>query len=141
MKEKMVNNDKKTKNTKLLVMIIAIAVIVISVMGAAYAFFTFSATGQQNSQLVTGDIYMKYTDSTALNLTGAYPSATYDSNKYFEFTVEGKNTNPTKAVSYNVIVTRGTYSGTRTNRIEDTYLKFHLKTFHFHYYSLLNYNI
>ena len=43
------------------------------VFGLSYAFYNYVITGDQNTVLVTGDIYMNYTENNQINLENAVP--------------------------------------------------------------------
>ncbi len=117
---------KKT-NKKQLIVIGIITVLLIGILGFTYALFSYNKTGL-NQQLVTGDIYMHYKESNTLSLNNALPSNTYDPNTYFEFTVDGKNTNTKYNIWYEIVLNYGDspVDATRTIRIEDRFLKFRL---------------
>jgi len=111
------------KNKKVIIAII-VAVLLISIVGVTFAAYTYSRQGTSNSKQVVGDIYMHYTESNSLTLTNAMPSSTYDSTKYFEFTVDGKNTTTNKTIWYDIVINRGdSQTGIRIN---DNLIKFKL---------------
>ena len=64
-------NSKKT----LIVSLIAVLVLVGSVVGVAYAMFSFSATGTQTNVIKTGYVTVNYAESKLINLTNALPTA------------------------------------------------------------------
>jgi len=113
------------KNKKVLVAII-VAVLLISIVGVTFAAYTYSRSGTSNSKQIVGDIYMHYTESNTLTLSNAMPSSTYDPTKYFEFTIDGKNTNTKYDIIYDVTLNRGDAHATRTERLADKFLKFTL---------------
>ena len=122
------NLKKKKSNIKKILLGSIIGVLVGSLLGVTYAMFTFNSTSI-NNKLIAGDIYMRYKESSAINLNGAMPSATYPteaSGNYFEFQIIGKNTNTTKDITYNVKLAYGDNHATRTTRIGDQYLVFKL---------------
>ena len=122
------NLKKKKSNIKKILLGSIIGVLVGSLLGVTYAMFTFNSTSI-NNKLIAGDIYMRYKESSAINLNGAMPSATYPteaSGNYFEFQIIGKNTNTTKDITYNVKLAYGDNHETRTTRIGDQYLVFKL---------------
>ena len=105
-----------------------IGVLVGTLLSVSYAMYTYNNTGM-NNKLIVGDIYMRYKETSAINLNGAMPSATYpttSSGNYFEFQIIGKNTNTTKDITYNVKLAYGDTHGTRNTRIDDEYLVFKL---------------
>ena len=112
-------------NKKKIILGSIIGVLIGSLISVSYAFFTFSKTSNNNSQLVVGDIYMKYGESNQLELSNAMPSETYDSSKYFEFTITGKNTY-SKPIIYDISIIHGDNHATRTRRLADKFLKFTL---------------
>ena len=116
------------KNKKILIILSIVLVLIIGVLGITYALFNYSRSGVRNSKLVAGDIYMHYTESTALTLQNAFPSSTYDPTKYFEFTVDGVNDYTEKDIVYDIVLSKGTVPTGKqeANRIADQYLKFTL---------------
>ena len=99
--------------------------LLLGVLGIAYAVFTYNkASG--NSQLVVGDIYMHYNETNQLTLEQAMPSATYNENHYFEFTIDGKNTYEKNDIWYEIVLSHGENHETRTTRLLDKFLKFRL---------------
>ena len=112
------------KKKELIIMGIVTLVLLVT-FGVTYAFFTFSKISNNNSQLIAGDIYMKYGESNQLELSNAMPSETYDSSKYFEFTITGKNTY-SKPIIYDISIIHGDNHETRTRRLTDKFLKFTL---------------
>ena len=55
---------KNKKNYGILTMIL----LLITLIGGVYAFFTYQEDGNTKSQLVSGDIYMKYKGTNGLEL-------------------------------------------------------------------------
>ena len=94
-------------------------------LGVTFAIFTFNKTSA-NSKLVVGDIYMHYNETNQITIENAMPSDTYNSAKYFEFTVDGKNTTTNKDIWYEIVLSHGDNHATRTTRIRDYLLKFRL---------------
>ena len=97
-----------------------------SLLGISYAMFTYNSSSI-NNKLIAGDIYMRYKETSAINLNGAMPSATYPdstSGNYFEFQIVGKNTS-TKDITYNVKLAYGD-SIQGKDRITDSHLVFKL---------------
>ncbi len=115
------DNNKKKK--RVLTGII-IAIVLVAVVGLTYALWSYFQIGP-NQQLVAGDIYMKYTEtSNTINIENAMPSKTYGED-YFEFTIEGKNTY-TKPIWYEIVIKWGEEPVGRTTRIPDEFLRFRL---------------
>ena len=117
----------KSKNIKKIILGSFLGIIIGSLIGTAYAMFTYNSTST-NSKLVVGDIYMKYKETTALTLENAMPSTTYDSNYKFEFTIEGKNTTTDKDIWYEIKVKRGDIPNGKIeqDRIPDRFIKYRL---------------
>ena len=106
-----------------------IGVLIGTLMSVSYAFFTYANTSGTNSSLVTGNIWMKYGETNTLTLQNAMPSDTYDSEKKFEFTIEGANTTEDKDIWYEIKIKQGdapTGTPERTNRIPDRFIKYKL---------------
>ena len=119
-------NEKK--NSRKLIVIVSIVAILVIALGVTYAFVTYSRNGTYNNKLIAGDIYMRYKEGSAINLSGAMPSSTYPSSttgNYYEFQIIGKNTNTTKDITYNVKLAHGDQESGKT-RIPDQHLVFKL---------------
>ena len=112
------------KNKKLIIVLSVIAILVLTI-GVSFAFFTYNKVSINNSSLVVGDIYMHYNETNEFKIEGAMPSSTYDSTKYFEFTIDGKNTHTKNGILYNIQLVHGNDEANKT-RIEDKYLNFRL---------------
>jgi len=115
---------------KKIIFVVLISILLIGVLGASYAVFSYSKIGS-NQELITGDIYMHYNETNTLTLSNAMPSSTYDPTKYFEFTIDGKNTNSKYDIYYDINLLHGDVPDGKTeeNRILDKFLKFRLTEF------------
>jgi len=113
------------KRISLIGLIISIILLIIAV-GITFAVYTYTRQGTTNSKQIVGDIYMHYSDSNQLTLENAMPSSTYDPTKYFEFTIDGKNTTTNKDIIYDIVISHGDNHNTRTERLLDKFLKFTL---------------
>ena len=109
------------------VLVLVISTIVLLVVfGITFAFFNYSRVSE-NQILVTGEVFMKYNEKNALNITNAMPKEYVNGNdNYFEFTVEGVN-NYSEDIWYQVILNHGDSNKTRNVRLKDELLLF--KTF------------
>ncbi len=115
------DNNKKKK--RILTGVI-IAIVLVVLVGLTYALWSYFGISE-NQELVAGDIYMKYTEtSNTINIENAMPSKTYGDD-YFEFTIEGKNTY-TKPIWYEIVIKWGEEPEGRTTRIPDEFLRFRL---------------
>ncbi len=112
------------KNKKIIIVLSVIAILVLTI-GVSFAFFTYNKVSINNSSLVVGDIYMHYNEKNEFKIEGAMPSSTYDPTKYFEFTIDGKNTHTKNGILYNIQIVHGNDEANKT-RIEDKYLNFRL---------------
>ena len=92
---------------KITIIVVMVVVLLMILLGGTYAWFYYNKTGPTNEQLVTGDIYMHYLESNTLTITDAFPRDTYDPTKYFEFTIDGKNTTTNHDIIYDILVIRG----------------------------------
>lgn len=119
---------KNLSNKKKIILGSIIGVLIGTVLSVSYAFFTYSRIGTSNSQLVVGDIYMKYKETNQLTFENAMPSASYTTGKYFQFEVTGKNTYTEKGIIYDIVLNQGDASSdaTRTIRLRDELLRFRL---------------
>jgi len=118
------------KNKRVLIAVL-ISILLISIVGVTFAAYTYSRQGTSNSKQIVGDIYMHYKETNSLTLENAMPSTTYDPTKYFEFTIDGKNTNSKYDIWYDINILRGDVPTGKTeeNRILDKFLKFRLTEF------------
>ena len=92
---------------KLLFLIVPILIIMI---GVSFAFFTYEGfTG--DSEVITGQLYLKYADSNTLSLTNIFPEtrvkAMERKDNVVNFTVKGKNTHTTDDIFYSIGITYG----------------------------------
>ena len=71
-----------------------VLVLLLLVVGVTYAFFTYE--NGTRSEIVTGQIYLNYTEENKITLTNAWPetkaSAMQRTDNVFEFIIEGQNT-------------------------------------------------
>ena len=119
----------KFSNKKKIILGSIIGVLIGTLMSVSYAFFTYANTSGTTNQLITGDIYLKYGETSALGINGAMPSSTYPSastGNYFQFQITGKNTHETGSVLYKLKLAYGDNTTDRLNRIDDKYLYFKL---------------
>ena len=85
------NSKKKT-----LIISTIIVLLLLLAVGGAYAFFSYESGTK--SDIVTGQIYMNYEETSTISLTGVFPEtkaqalARQDENGVFEFTITGRNT-------------------------------------------------
>ena len=63
---------------------------------------------------------MHYNESDELAIENAMPSDTFDKTKYFEFTIDGKNTYTDKDIWYEIVLTKGN-NQTGKKRIKDNF--------------------
>ena len=117
----------KKRRVMMIVMILSLALIAV---GITYGVLMFSYTkiGSTNEQLVTGDIYMHYIENNELVIQNAMLRNSYDPTKYFEFSVDGKNTTTNHDIYYDILLQRGSVPNGKVeaNRILDRFLKFRL---------------
>ncbi len=115
-------------NKKKIILGVSVVILLLS-LGFAFAIWTYSKTlGDQT--LISGDIFLKYTEGDTVNMKEAMPSVTYNPDEYFEFSVEGRN-KYSKDVVYEILLEEGdepTGEGneTRNVRIKPSLLKFRL---------------
>ena len=115
------------KNNKLIILISIITILLIGVVGITFAIYQYSRISD-NQELIVGDIYMRYKETRSLSIENAVPSNTYDSTKYFQFEITGKNTTTNKDIWYDILLNRGNVPDGKTeaNRIQDKFIKFRL---------------
>ncbi len=109
------------KNKKNIGLVLTIVGGLFLVFGLSYAFYNYVITGDQNTVLVTGDIYMNYTENNQISLTDAVPMTKDDALKLndnvFNFTISGKNQS-TKDIYYGISIVYGEEEATKT-RLKD----------------------
>jgi hypothetical protein len=117
-----------SKRKKMLFLITLILGNILVITGVSYSALSYIKTGE-TQELIVGDIWMKYTESTkTINIENMFPSEEY-SNNYFEFEVTGKNTYDKKDIYYEILLDNGEYTGSDTNRtipIDSQMLRFKL---------------
>ena len=113
-------------NAKKKIIILTILGVLIVTVGITYAITINAGISSQNEQLVTGDIYMHYNETTALTIQNAVSRNAYDPTKYFEFTIDGKNTTTNHDIYYDIQLIRGDVPSGKleANRIADRFIKF-----------------
>ena len=83
-------------NNKKKIILSVLVVLLLLAIGVTYAFFTYESGTK--SDVVTGQIYMNYEETSTISLTGVFPEtkeqalARQDENGVFEFTITGRNT-------------------------------------------------
>ena len=113
---------------KKVIIAVLVGILLIGVVGISFAAYTYNRSGTTNSKQLVGDIYMHYSESNTLTLENAMPSSSYIANKYFEFTIDGKNTTTNKDIWYDITLSHGAVPNgkTESNRIADKFLRFRL---------------
>ena len=115
---------KKNSNVKKLILGSFLGIMIGSLLGISYAAYTYTSSSV-NNKLIAGDIYMRYKETTGLDISGAMPSTTYDNTKYFEFDIIGKNTS-NRDVWYEIVLADGDKPNNRNTKLDDKFLKFTL---------------
>jgi len=117
--------------SKKIIIAVLISLLVIGLIGITFAAYTYTRNGTVNSKQLVGDIYMHYTESNTLTLSNAMPRSSYIPNNYFEFTIDGKNTNSKYDIYYDINLLHGDVPDgkTESNRILDKFIKFRLTEF------------
>ncbi len=109
------------KDKRKIGIIVTIVVMLLTVFGVTYAFVNFTLNGNENSVLVTGDIYMNYTETNQINLTDAVPmdkdAALKLNDNIFNFTITGKNQSK-KDIYYGISIVYGEEQASKT-RLKD----------------------
>jgi len=91
-------------NKKKIILSVLVVLLLLAI-GVTYAFFTYESGTK--SDIVTGQIYMNYEETSTISLTGVFPEtkaqalARQDENGVFEFTITGRNTSD-KPVYYEI---------------------------------------
>ena len=116
--------EKKKSNIKKIILGSFLGILIGSIIGTTYAMFTYNSTSI-NNKLIVGDIYMRYKETSGLDISGAMPSTTYDNTKYFEFDIIGKNTS-NRDVWYEIVLADGDKPNNRNTKLDDKFLKFTL---------------
>ncbi len=109
------------KDKRKIGIIVTVVVMLLTVFGVTYAFVNFTLNGNENSVLVTGDIYMNYTETNQINLTDAVPmdkdAALKLNDNIFNFTITGKNQSK-KDIYYGISIVYGEEQANKT-RLKD----------------------
>ncbi len=109
------------KDKRKIGIIVAVVTMLLTVLGVTYAFVSYAITGNENSVLVTGDIYMNYTENNQINLTDAVPMTKEDalklSDNIFNFTIAGRNQSK-KDIYYGISIVYGEEQESKT-RLKD----------------------
>ena len=119
---------KKTR-TKLILSLVLVMLLL--VFGVAYAYFNYSNTGEK-SEIVTGQIYMNYTENSNIYLTNAFPEtkeqalARNDTNGVFNFTIDGKNTSKYD-IYYGINLVEGDVIDGKTVKIKPEHIMIYLE--------------
>ena len=92
---------------KLLFLIVPILIIM---LGVSFAYFTYEGfTG--DSEVITGQLYLKYQDTNTLSLSNIFPETRVKAMERIDnvvnFTVKGKNTHTTDDIFYSIGITYG----------------------------------
>lgn len=110
-------------NNKKKILFVSILLMVIVSLGIAYGIYSYSKGGTVSSQLVVGDIYMRYNNGQEKDIT-ILLSDTYRSGDYYEFSITGKNTS-SKDIIYSIELSHGEEENNKI-RLADKYLRFRL---------------
>ena len=104
-----VESDVFMKKNKIKLILSSVLVMLILIIGVSYAYFSYSAIGER-SEIVTGQIYMRYSESNVLSLTNIFPEtkekAFKRTDNIINFTINGKNTS-TKDIYYGINLNYG----------------------------------
>ena len=117
------------KNKGFLILVFCL-VATILLLGGTYAFFTYYRVSDEVNQVITGEIYLNYTEGeNAIDMNNAFPETaekarTRDDN-YATFTITGRNTASNKDIWYEVRLIYGDDKEGKT-RINDNDLRFDL---------------
>ena len=119
------------RNKKIVKRIILGAIIglLIGMIGSvSYAFFSYSKTGNEQTSLVMGNIYLHLKEETKkINLENFEPQNEKKENEYYEFEVSGTN-EADKDIVYDINILHGDNSNTNgAIRIDDKFVKFTLE--------------
>ncbi len=79
--------EKKKGNKKIIISSIIVLIVLIGIVGVTFAIWSYSKVGS-NQELISGNIYMKYTETNQINAQGMMP---LDISKYYS---EGYIVNP-----------------------------------------------
>ena len=106
--------------------ILFIIPLLIVLIGVSYAFYNYSRIGEDNNEILSGQIYMRYNDTNTLYLTNVFPETKEEAlaegrtDNEIRFTINGKNTNETRSIYYEIDLNLGDeVSGKNRIRPED----------------------
>lgn len=114
---------------KKLIIIFSILVLML-LIGASYAFFTYTRVGDNSHEIVMGQIYLHFKDGKdTVDLTNIFPETEEEAiakdNNYITFTINGVNTTNNKNIRYEILLSPAEGVGNRV-RVDDKYLRFAL---------------
>ena len=104
--------------------IVGIAVLVLAVVGASFAFFTYSRTGTSNNVITTGSINFSFEEENSLALVNRFPQEDADgkNNDKLSFKVFGSISSGGVDIGYDVYAIAGdvVYTDANGNIVEST---------------------
>ena len=104
-----VESDVFMKKNKIKLILSSVLIMLILIIGVSYAYFSYSAIGERN-EIITGQIYMRYSESNVLSLTNIFPEtkekAFKRTDNIINFTINGKNTS-NKDIYYGINLNYG----------------------------------
>lgn len=112
-------------NKKLIIITSVILSLLVLLIGTAYAMFTYTRIGSTKNDLITGNIYMHYTETKNITIENVMPTNKYILDNYFEFTIDGVNDSK-KTIYYEIVLNNGLDSATRNIRLDNKFLRFRL---------------
>lgn len=111
----MKNNQSKKeinkKNININIIIVTI-IFVLAIIGISYAFFSYNRTGDENSKLIAGQIYLKLNEGTdSISLPTIFPMSAEEARKksdnVLKFSISGVNTTKNKDIYYEIKLNEG----------------------------------
>ena len=107
------------------------AILVLALFGVSYSYFNYKRTDPRQANISSGDVYVKLVEnSTTITLNNLYPRENVEArsrnDNYFDLTIKGKNTSPTKAIYYSIVINNGENVSGKT-RIDPKYVRVDLQ--------------
>ena len=112
------------------IVIISLSLAFLMVIGVSYSFFTYYRESDKSSQLITGEIYLNYHESTdTIDIDDEMPLSATDArlrdDNFVTFSINGKNTTTNRDTYYEVFLTYGDKVAD-LERLKDESLRFDL---------------
>ena len=122
---------KKYKLKKKYLYALGVFVIIAILFGVSYSFFTYTKVDTRQADIASGEVYVRIEEQAVnLSLNKMYPRTSEEArarnDNYIDFTIDAKNTSPTKELAYAINITNGENVQGKT-RINPQYISLDLQ--------------